>query len=147
MCNPSSSADSLGQPHEDGGIGNWAGRSRCQMIQQAYTVGPATAWFIEGLWNQAVQEAYWQSLEVFQVARWYSPQRVERALTRLLDRRAAGLATLHFVLVEELDRLSERPDADLYGQLVFPFMRRPAQQNGNRNASAAFARTGPRESW
>ena len=145
MCNPSSSAD----PYEDGGIapGSWAGRSRCQMIRQAYTVGPATAWFIEGLWDQAVQEAYWQSLEVFQVARCYSPQRVERALIRLLDRRAAGLDALRFVLVEELDRLSGRPDADLYGQIEFPFMRCPAQQSGNGNAIAAFARTGSRESW
>jgi hypothetical protein len=141
MCNPSFSAD----PHEDAGIGSWAGRSRSQMIHQAYTVGPATAWFIEGLWNQAVQEAYWQSLEVFQLARWYSPQRVERALIRLLHRKAAGLDALHFVLAEELDRLTERPDADLYGQIEFPFMRSPAQQSGKSDASAAFSRTCLRE--
>jgi hypothetical protein len=91
------------------------------MISQAYTVGPATALFIEQLWNRAAQEAYWQSLEVFEVARWYSPHRVERAITRLLDDRAAGLDALRFVLVEELDRLSQHPDADLYGQLQFPF--------------------------
>jgi hypothetical protein len=142
MCNPSFSAD----PHEDDGIGNWAGRSRGQMIQQAYTVGPATAWFIEGLWNQAVQEAYWQSLEVFQVASWYTQQRVERALTRLLYRKAAGLDALRFVLAEELDRLCERSDADLYGQIEFPFMRGPAQQSGNADASAAVSRTGLRAS-
>jgi hypothetical protein len=117
------------------------------MLRQAYTVGPATVWFIEELWNQAVQEAYWQSLEVFQVAHWHSPQRVERALTRLLDRRAAGLDALRFVLAEELDRLTERPDADLYGQIEFPFMRSPAQQSGNSDVSAAFSRTGLRESW
>jgi hypothetical protein len=149
MCNPSSSADGLGQPHEDGRIApsSWAGRSRCQMIQQACTVGPATACFIDRLWDQALQEAYWQSLEVFQVARWHSPQRVERALTRILDRRAAGLDALRFVLVEELDRLSERPDADLYGQIEFPFMRGAAEQSGNAHASAAFSRTGSRASW
>ncbi len=143
MCNPSFSAD----PHEDDGIGNWAGRFRGQMLRQAYTVGPATAWFIEGLWNQAVQEAYWQSLEVFQVAYWHSPQRVELALTRLLDRGTTGLDALRFVLAEELDRLTERPDADLYGQIEFPFMRSPAQKSGNADASAAFSRTGLRESW
>ena len=143
MCNPSPSAD----PHQDGGIGSWAGRSRCQMIQQAYTMGPATVWFIDGLWDQAVQQAYWQSLEVFQVARWYSPQRVERAFTGLLDRRAAGLDALRFVLVEELDRLSERPDTDLYGQIELPFMRCPAQQSGNGNATATFPRTGSRKTW
>ena len=91
------------------------------MIRQAYTVGPATALFIEQLWNRASQEAYWQSLEVFEVARWYSPQRVERAINRLLDNSAAGFDALRFVLVEELDRLSQRPDADLHGQLQFPF--------------------------
>jgi hypothetical protein len=90
------------------------------MIRQAYAVGPATSLFIEQLWNRAAQEAYWQSLEVFEVARWYSPHRVERAVTRLLDDRAAGLDALRFVLVEQLDRLSQRPDADLYGQLEFP---------------------------
>jgi hypothetical protein len=55
------------------------------MIRRAYTFGPATALFIEQLWNRAAQEAYWQTLELFEVARWYSPQRVERAITRLLE--------------------------------------------------------------
>ena len=96
------------------------------MIRQAYTVGPATALFIEQLWNRAAQEAYWKSLELFEVARWYSPQRVERAIVRLLDDRTAGLDALRFVLVEELDRLSQPPDADLYGQLELPFFRRRA---------------------
>ena len=118
MCNRSFSAD----PQD----WSWPGGSRSQTIRQAYTVGPATALFIEQLWNRAAQEAYWQSLEVFEVARWYSPHRVERAITRLLDDRAAGLDALRFVLVEELDRLSQRPDADLYGQIEFPFFRRRA---------------------
>ena len=96
------------------------------MIRQAYTVGPATALFIEQLWNRAAQEAYWKSLELFEVTRWYSPQRVERAITRLLDDRAAGLDALRFVLVEELDRLSQRSNADLYGKLEFPFLRHRA---------------------
>ncbi len=118
MCNRSFSADCQDR--------SWSGGSRTQMIRQAYTIGPATALFIEQLWDRAVQEAYWQSLEVFEVVRWYSPQRVERAITRLLDDGAAGFDTLRFVLVEELDRLSQRPDADLYGQLVFSFFRRRA---------------------
>jgi hypothetical protein len=143
MCNPSFSADL----YEDDGNGTWAGHFRGQMLRQAYTVGPATAWFIEGLWNQAVQEAYWQSLEVFQVAHWHSPQRVERALTRLLYRQEAGLDALRFVLAEELDRLTERPDADLYGQIEFPFMRSLAQQSGKADANAALPRTGLRKSW
>ena len=118
MYSRSFSADSQG--------GSWPGGSRSHMICQAYTVGPATTLFIEQLWNRAAQEAYWQSLEVFEVARWYSPQRVERAITRLLDDKAAGLDALRFVLVEELDRLSQRPDTDLYGQLAFPFFRNRA---------------------
>ena len=118
MCNRSFSADSYDW--------SWPGGSRSQMIRQAYTVGPATSLFIEQLWNRASQEAYWQSLKVFEIARWYSPHRVERAITRLLDARAAELDALRFVLVEELDRLSQRPDADLYGQIEFPFFRRRA---------------------
>jgi transposase len=97
---------------------------------QAYKVGRrgvgSELQSFEQLWNRASQEAYWQSLEVFEVARWYSPHRVERAIARLLDDRAAGLDALRFVLIEELDRLCPRPDANLHGQLEFPFYRHRA---------------------
>ena len=121
MCSLSSSAERS----EQGGIppGTWAGRSRWAMIHQAYAVGPATVWLIDRLWNLAAQEAYWQSLEVFQFAAQYSPTRVERAVIRLMDREQAGLNQLRFVLAQELDRLSDCRDADLQGQLTFPFMR------------------------
>jgi hypothetical protein len=149
MCSQSSSADRS----EDAGIppGTWAGRSRCAMIQQAYAVGPATVWLIDRLWNLAAQEAYWQSLEVFQFATRYSPTRVERAVLRLMDRVEAGLNQLRFVLARELDRLSEPRDADLQGQLMFPFMRSEptyrTHDSGSEDERAAFTRTGSQQSW
>jgi hypothetical protein len=149
MCSQSSSAERS----EHGGFptGNWAGHSRCAMIQQAYAVGPATVWLIDRMWNLAAQEAYWQSLEVFQFTARYSPTRVERAVLRLMDREEAGLNQLRFVLARELDCLSECWDADLQGQLMFPFMRSEptyrTHDSGNEDERAAFARTGSRQSW
>lgn len=149
MCNPSSSAEQ--SQHEDFAGVRWAGQSHREVIVQAYAVGPATVCFIEQLWKQAAQEAYWQSLEVFQFARWYSPQRLERAANRILDRAIGGLALLRFVLEQELDLLEYRVDADLCGQMMFPFMRTTTKkadhQNGNQDRSALFAWTSSRESW
>jgi hypothetical protein len=149
MCNPSSSAEQ-GRHGDFAGL-RWAGQSHHEVIAQAYAIGPATVCFIEQLWRQAAQEAYWQSLEVFQFARWYSPQRLERAVNRILDRAIGGSALLRFVLEEELDLLEHRPDADLRGQLVFPFMgsrfSEVDRQIGNRDIYAGFSWTSSRESW
>lgn len=132
----------------------WEGGARQQMIQQALAIGPNTLCFVMRLWDRAARHAYWDSLEVFQLARWYSRPRVERAARRLLNRGMQGeLQTLRFVLEEELDLLTERRDAELAGQLLLPFRTRnpdevgPTEQGGNRDGSAGFARTGPRESW
>jgi hypothetical protein len=149
MCSQSSNADRSEHPGIPPGI--WAERSRWAMIQQAYAVGPATVWLIDRLWNLAAQEAYWQSLEVFQFAARYSSTRVERAVIRLMDREQAGLNQLRFILAQELDRLSERREADLQGQLTFPFMQSEptdgAHHSGNADERAAFARTGSQQSW
>jgi len=108
---------------------HWAGQSREQMIRQAYDVGPYTVWFIQRLWDQAAVEMYWQSLEVFQYARWYSSERLERAVNRAISHRVGGLDGLRFILEKELDLLSERPDEDVSGQLVFPFMREQRERD------------------
>lgn len=103
---------------------HWAGQSKEQMIRQAYAVGPYTVWFIQRLWDQAGLEVYWQSLEVFQYARWYSPERVERALNRAISHGVGGLDGLRFILEQRQDCFTEHPDAELSGQLTFPFMRK-----------------------
>ena len=99
-------------------------------------MGPATALFITDLWNRATQYAHWDSLFIMQLSRWYSCRRVERATHRLLTRGASGrLDLLRRVLEEQLDLLDERCDADLDGQLVFPFDRpmriEDHEQSGN----------------
>jgi len=156
MCSQSSDGDSFQGPYEGRGTppAHRAGRSRDEMIRRAYAVGPTTACLIERLWDQAALQARWDSLEVLQFARWYSCQRVERAAIRLLNRGAGGrLDVLRLVLEEELDLLTERRDADLAGQLVFPFGSTevaeapPGQQSGNWDMIAGFAITGSRESW
>jgi len=94
------------------------------MIRQAYTVGPATALFIADLWDRATLHAYWDSLDVLQLPALYSCCRVERAAHRLLTRGIRGrLGVLRWILEEELDFASHRDDAQLNGQLVFPFAR------------------------
>jgi hypothetical protein len=124
------------------------------MIRQAYQVGPYTVWFIQRLWDQAALEVYWQSLEVFQYARWYSPQRVERAANRAISHGLPGLDGLLFILEQELDRLSERRDTDFSGQLTFAFMGERQEstsqmiyQRDYENMSAGFTRTSSWESW
>jgi hypothetical protein len=93
------------------------------MIRQAYTVGPATALFIADLWDRATLHAYWDSLDVLQLPRWYSCRRVERAAHRLLIPGLKGrLDVLRWILEEKLDFASQN-NADLNGQLVFPFAR------------------------
>jgi hypothetical protein len=68
-----------------------------------------------------------------------------------MDREQAGLNQLRFILAQELDRLSERREADLQGQLTFPFMQSEptdgAHHSGNADERAAFARTGSQQSW
>jgi len=106
------------------------------MIRRAYIVGPATALFITDLWDRATQHAHWDSLFIMQLSRWYSCRRVERATQRLLTRGASGrLDLLRRVLEEKLDLLGERGEAELDGQLVFPFDRprriEDYEQSGN----------------
>jgi len=99
-------------------------RYRDEMIRQAYTVGPATALFIADLWDRATLHAYWESLDVLQLPVLYSCPRVERAAHRLLIPGLKGrLDVLRWILEEKLDFASQRDDADLSGQLVFPFAR------------------------
>jgi hypothetical protein len=100
----------------------WEGHYRNQLIRQAHGVGPYTVEFIQRLWDQAALEIYWNSLEVFQWARWHSAQRVERAIHRALSYGLTGLTGLRFILEQELDRLPICSNADVAGQRVFPFM-------------------------
>jgi len=131
MCNQSSSVNPADGRQAGSGtsVTLWAGQSREQMIRQAYAVGPYTVWFIQRLWDQAALEVYWQSLEVFQLARWHSAERLERAVNRAISRGLQGLDGLRFILEQELDLLSERRDADVSGQLVFPFMREQQERD------------------
>ena len=126
MCNRSSSGNPADGRQGAGAMSStlWAGQSREQMIRQAYGVGPYTVWFIQRLWDQAGLEVYWQSLEVFQFARWNSPQRVEGAVNRAISHGVGGLDGLRFILEQQEDCLGEHPDAELFGQLTFPFMRK-----------------------
>jgi hypothetical protein len=110
-------------------MSKWSGQSPEHMIRQAYGVGPYTAWFIQRLWDQAAFDVYGQSLEVFQYARWYSAERIERAVNRAISHGVEGLEGLRFILEQELDLLSECRDADVSGQLVFPFMREQGEGN------------------
>ena len=117
-----------------------------KMIRQAYEIGPHTVLFTEGLWREAVQEAAWSSLDLFQLVRWYSVQRVEQAIARALRYGVRGIDGLRSILEEGLDQLERPEDADLYGQLLLP-LGLPEDpeitlQNGKQTENAAFPRTG-----
>jgi len=84
-------------------------------------LGPCAEWFIRTLWAQAAQQAYQDSLQLLEYAHRYTPQRLENACQRALLYHIEGLAALRFIFAEDLDRLLPRPDAELTGQLRFPF--------------------------
>ncbi|MAE16907.1 MAG: hypothetical protein CL911_05645 [Deltaproteobacteria bacterium] len=90
------------------------------MICQAYEIGPHTVLFTEGLWREAVQEATWNSLDLFQLVRWYSIQRVERAIAQAMHYGVRRIEGLRYILEEGLDEYERREDADLDGQLLLP---------------------------
>lgn len=119
-----------------------------KMIRQAYEIGPHTVLFIQELWREAVQEATWNSLNLFQLVRWYSVQRVEQAIDRAMRHGVRGIQGLRYILEEELDQLERREDAELNGQLLLPlgFPEAPenTRQSGNVAENAAFPRTGSR---
>jgi hypothetical protein len=76
-----------------------------QVIRSAYTVGPATVMFLQDLWGRAALRAYWDSLEVLTCARWYSHQRMERAIKWAWQYGIDTVAGLRAVLEEQLDEV------------------------------------------
>jgi hypothetical protein len=81
-------------------------------------VGPATAYLARRLFDQAAREASQSCLDLLRYARSFTPTRVERAALRLIDYGALDVASLRFILEQELDVLAGRADAELDGQLL-----------------------------
>jgi hypothetical protein len=124
MCSPSSNADRGVSISFDGE--NFPSRANLPGAEQfifhhGTLLGPCAEWFIRTLWAQAAQQAYQDSLQLLEYAHRYTPQRLENACQRALLYHLEGLAALRFIFAEDLDRLLPRPDAELTGQLRFPF--------------------------
>lgn len=124
MCSPSSSAN------RDGSFGiDWKDSpshadlpgAEQFILHHGALLGPCAEWFIRTLWAQAAQYAYQDSLQLLDYAHRYTPQRLEHACKRALLYRLEGLSALRFIFAEDLDRLPLRLDAELTGQLRFPF--------------------------
>ena len=90
------------------------------MIVLASAVGPFTSWLSEKLWTQALQQACWDCQDLLCLARTFSPPRLEAAIARLMYYGIKDLASLRFVLEQDLDQVARRVDADLDGQLHLP---------------------------
>jgi hypothetical protein len=86
----------------------------------ASAVGPFTSWLSEKLWIQAMRETCWDCQQLLCLARTFSPPRLEAAIARLTFYGVEDLASLRFVLEQDLDQASRRYDADLDGQLHLP---------------------------
>ena len=129
MCRPSSNADSgCSLAAGSFGIDGQHSPSHAKLpgaeqfiLHHGDLLGPFAAWFIQTLWAQAAQHAYQESVQLLSYAHRYTPQRLERACERALLYHLEGLAALRFIFAEDLDRLSPRLDAELTGQLRFPF--------------------------
>jgi len=120
---------------------------RDRLMRQAYEVGPETVLLIERLWKEALQQATWCSLELFDLARFYSARRLERAIAHAVARGLADLNGLRTILEENLD-ISEGQSTDPYRQLLLPLtepeLPEILPQSGNAAQSAAIPRTGSR---
>ena len=90
------------------------------MLALASAVGPFTSWLSEKLWIQAVQQACWDCQQLLCLAHAFTPPRLEAAITRLMYYGVEDLASLRFVLEQDLDQATRRYDADLDGQLHLP---------------------------
>jgi len=124
MYSPSSNADPSGSIGIDGeNSPSHADLPGAQqfILHHGALLGPCAAWFTRTLWAQAAQHAYQDSLQLLDYAHRYTPQRLEHACQRALLYKLNTLAALRFILAEDLDRLPPRPDAELIGQLRFPF--------------------------
>lgn len=120
---------------------------REKILRRADEVGPETVLFIERLWREAVQEANWASLDLFDMVRWYSASRIERAIAHAVARGLEDMAGLRYILEEDLDLREERPtgpDRQLQLPLNQPEHPEILQQSGNEPQSAAIPRTGSR---
>ena len=124
MCSPSSSADrgaSIGLDGENSpSHANLPGAEQF-ILHHGALLGPCAEWFIRTLWAQAAQHAYQDSLQLLDLAHRYTPQRLEHACQCAMLYHLESLAALRFIFAEDLDRLPLRPDAELTGQLLFPF--------------------------
>ena len=90
------------------------------MLALASAVGPFTSWLAERLWIQAARTACWDCQQLLCLARSFSPPRLEAAIARLMYYGVEDLASLRFILEQDLDQAARRYDADLDGQLHLP---------------------------
>ena len=90
------------------------------MLALASTVGPFTSWLAERLWTQAARQACWDCQHLLSLGLSFSPSRLEAAISRLMYYGAEDLASLRFILEQDLDQVARRYDADLDGQLHLP---------------------------
>jgi hypothetical protein len=86
----------------------------------ASAVGPFTSWLAEKLWTQAERAACWDCQQLLCLSRSFSPSRLEAAVARLMYYGVEDLASLRFVLEQDIDKAARRYDADLNGQLHLP---------------------------
>jgi hypothetical protein len=90
------------------------------MLALASAVGPFTSWLAERLWTQAARRASWDCQQLLFLSRSFSPPRLEAAIARLSYYGVEDLASLRFILEQDLDLADRRYDADLDGQLHLP---------------------------
>jgi hypothetical protein len=91
------------------------------LLALASTIGPFTSWLTEKIWIRAAREACWDCQQLLCIARSFSSPRVEAAIARLMYYGAEDLASLRFILQQDLDQVARRYDADLGGQIQLPF--------------------------
>ena len=81
---------------------------------------PSPLGWQRGCGSQAARAACWNCQQLLFLARSFSPPRLEAAIARLMYYGVEDLASLRFILEQDLDQAARRYDADLDGQLHLP---------------------------
>ena len=91
------------------------------VLRLTAAIGPATGLLAQRLIITANREACQDCLQLLSYAQWFTPARVERAALRLMDYGIYEVASLRFLLANDLDSLIGCTDKEFDGQLLLRF--------------------------
>lgn len=92
------------------------------LLQEARACGPSVAQLVQMVWAGSILEMVRDSRELIELARRYSPKRLQAACRRAIYyRKDRSFYIIPRILEYEYDRLPLSPYTDIEGQFLFSF--------------------------